>query len=123
MTWTTVSNTTSYALYRRDPGQSTWTLWNSFVQGTTTDDTVAIPGVTYEYSVRACNQWGCGNHSAMDTGWAANTALAPPNSVSASLGTFDDRIVVNWSSVAGATSYNVLIIPSVGLTIQHQCCG
>ncbi|WP_223788753.1 fibronectin type III domain-containing protein [Marinicella meishanensis] len=123
VTWSAVSDASSYALYRRDPGQSSWTPWNTNIQGTTSDDTAAIPGLSYEYSVRACNQWGCGNHSALDTGFAANTALQPPSTVTATQGTFDDRIVVNWSAVAGATSYNVTIIPTTGLPYNINVTG
>lgn len=123
ITWSAVTDASFYALYRRDPGQSTWTPWTTSIQGLSSDDTAAIPGVTYEYSVRACNQWGCGNHSAMDSGYAANTALQPPSNVNATLGTYDDRIVVSWSPVAGATSYNVTIIPTTGLPYNINVTG
>ncbi len=123
ITWTAVSDATSYALYRRHLGTTPWDLWNSFVQGTTTDDTAAIPGITYEYSVRACNQWGCGNYSLVDTGWAANTTLPPPAAVAASQGVYDDRIVVSWTSVAGATSYNVTVYPTTGAPYSINATG
>jgi len=128
ITWNGVSNVIAYALYRRNPGEADWTLWNSSLYDTTTDDTIPVPGVIHEYAVKACNQWGCSDYSPTDTGYAA--LLTPPSWINATQGVFEDRVRITWSPAPGATSYLLFIIPTepgqlpytatvVGTTYDH----
>ncbi|MCD5408651.1 fibronectin type III domain-containing protein, partial [Candidatus Bipolaricaulota bacterium] len=78
------------------------------------DDTGITPNVVYWYvywyKVRACNAAGCSAQSAPDSGYAQSaTAGAPPTpvNVSASDGTYTDRVRVTWDAAPGADRYEV----------------
>ena len=68
------------------------------------DDISATPGILYYYWVTACSSAGCSDFSISDTGWRK---LLPPNNVTASDGTYADKIVVSWDSSVGTTSYEI----------------
>ena len=114
VSWNPVPNADDYIVYRRVNGTSTWsqtgfpTLSPPFY-----DSYFIVPGEIYEYSVKSRNQWGWSEFSTdTDTGYAGG--LAPPNGVSASQGTFLDRVRVTWSAVPGATGYLVARAPDGG---------
>ncbi len=67
------------------------------------------PVASFSYRVRACNAAGCGVGSTADTGSAGSAVAVPaaPLGVSASDGTFSDRVRVTWSAVADAVFYEV----------------
>jgi hypothetical protein len=72
-------------------------------------DTSAVAGTTYYYWVKACNSAGCSGFSASDSGYRATevTKPSPPADISASDGTYTDKVQVSWTASAGATSYQV----------------
>jgi len=80
-----------------------------FLSGSPYDDTSAVAGTTYYYWVKACNSAGCSGFSASDTGYRASGTTPPsaPTGVSASDGSFIDKVQVSWSASAGATYYQV----------------
>ncbi len=65
-------------------------------------DTSGTPGKTYRYGVRARNDAGFGGISNI-----LGTRLLAVPSVSASDGTYEDLILVQWSTVEGATGYRL----------------
>jgi len=77
------------------------------------DDTTAVPGTSYSYTVRAsCTPGGLTSTSSADTGYRLGSPSAP-SAVAASDGTFADRIRVtftapNQSSQCSSVSYDVL---------------
>jgi V8-like Glu-specific endopeptidase/fibronectin type 3 domain-containing protein len=60
-------------------------------------------GRVYHYWVEACNSHGCGATS-YDTGWIG---LSAPTGLTASDGTYTDKIHLYWNAVTGVTHYNV----------------
>jgi hypothetical protein len=98
VTWPAVSNATYYQVYRNG------TVVRSTVIGTTYNDASATALVVYTYQVKACNPSGCSDLSPSDTGFRA---IGPPASVTASDGTYFDRVAVSWPAASGATSYEV----------------
>jgi hypothetical protein len=105
VTWNSSSGATSYHVHRATTAGGTKTDLGS-TAGTSFDDFTATPGTTYYYWVTACNDDGCSDFSAYDTGYR----LAPPSApsgVAASDGTFTDKVQVSWNASAGATSYQV----------------
>lgn len=80
---------------------------DSWLSGSSFDDTTAIPGKTYYYFVKSSrygNGWRAGDFSASDAG---SREISPPEDVEASDGQYSDRIVIKWSSCYGATHYKV----------------
>ncbi len=106
VSWSSVSGATSYQVFRCT-SSSTSSCGAGFTDSASPyDDYAAAPGVTYFYRVKACNTAGCSGYSSYNTGYR----LAPPatpSTPSASDGSYTDRVRVSWSSVSGATSYQV----------------
>lgn len=121
VSWTAITGATSYMAYRSETLSGIKTPAQGF---TTTSlsgiDTWATPGLTYYYWVKACNNTNCGDFNAAETGWRKPAAPT----VTASDGTFTDKVDVSWTASTGATSYVVYRsetlsgekIPTIGLT-------
>jgi fibronectin type 3 domain-containing protein len=105
VTWGSVAGSTSYQLYRATSAGGTKGLLGN-PPGTSYSDTTAVAGTTYYYWVKACNTCVCGDLSAYDDGCRCSIASVPAN-VHASDGSYSDKVQVTWSSVAGATYYEV----------------
>ena len=102
--WTTSSGATSYQVYRNTSDSSSGATQIGAPATTSYDDTTATPGTTYYYFVKACNTGGCSNFSASDSGYRAMSA---PVGVTASDGTYTDKIQASWTASSGADSYQV----------------
>ena len=102
--WSGVREADSYSVYRGDPKGR-----KPKVIGTTTEtsfaDSTGTPGQTYLYSVKANNEYGSSDFSASDPG---HRVILPPQGVSASDGTYTDKVQITWAPVDGVTSYEVL---------------
>ncbi len=114
VSWNPVPNADYYIVSRRTHPAGTWTFWSHALYAPIFYDySWIVPGEIYEYAVSAVNQWGWGFVSTdTDTGYAGG--LTPPNGVTASQGTFLDRVRVTWDAVSGATGYLVARAPDDG---------
>lgn len=106
LTWNAASWATSYEAYRSTSYTGTRTLMG-YPVGTAWLDTSVVPGTTYWYWLKACNARGCSDYSLGDSGYARIPIPAIPTGLSASDGTYTDRVELTWASVSGATSYKV----------------
>lgn len=106
VTWNEVPGATRYEIYRDTSAGGIFPL-----RGTSDtpsfDDTDVIPGRTYWYRVRACNPSGCSVLSAADSGYAEPVIPDTPSGVSATDGTYEDRVQVSWNEVSGAATYEI----------------
>ena len=100
VTWNASSAATYYEVYRGTPA---WHAWWSSLTIRTYDDFAASPGVEYLYGVKACCGLGCSSVGYTDTGVRAMT----PPTVSASDGTYTDKVRVTWTASTNATRYIV----------------
>ena len=66
--------------------------------------------------MKASNSYGTSGFSAYNTGYCQGTAPPAPTGVSASDGTYTDKVRVTWNSDSGATSYTVYRATSSGGT-------
>ncbi len=107
VTWSAVSGSPYYRVARADTATGAATDLGTWQTARTYDDSTASPGVTYFYFVQAATNGSGDNVSASSTGALGWRALTPPGGVSASDGTFADRVVVTWGAVPGATHYRV----------------
>lgn len=102
ITWTDQSDGSSqFRIYRRTSGSSgSYTQLGTTPAGAVSyDDMTAQNGVTYEYCVAAVSGAVEESVRVCDTG--GRGTLAPPEDVAATVGTYDDRVVVSWSISAG----------------------
>ena len=98
LTWTGVTGATGYTVYR--DGMAAASLGDV----STWDDTAPGDYAEHTYTVRADNALGQSVDSAADTGYLG---LAAPTGLSASDGTYTDRIHLTWTQSSGATGYEV----------------
>jgi len=103
--WTSVSGATVYQIFRNTTDDlSTATKIAGGVTGTMYNDSSAVPGQTYYYWVRGRSPTAIGLYS----GFASAVAtVGAPASVSASNGTIADGILVSWTAVYYAPSYQI----------------
>ncbi|HHV06167.1 MAG TPA: peptidoglycan DD-metalloendopeptidase family protein [Anaerolineaceae bacterium] len=106
VSWNEVAWATSYKVYRADSETGTKTEIGQSFNGIY-DDNTAVPGTIYWYFVRACGVSGCSNYSLGDSGYALLTIPIIPTNVTATDGTYVDRVEINWSSSPWATSYQI----------------
>ncbi|MBO5066339.1 MAG: leucine-rich repeat protein [Clostridia bacterium] len=100
--WKKVDNATSYNIYRRGAGQTTWTKLGSTTNLWYVDNTVInANGNYYRYSVSA----NTGFNSGFDTNGLTIKRLANPQLLTAVSST--SGITVKWSQINGTTGYYV----------------
>ncbi len=108
--WSSVQSATSYTLYRgtSDAGYNT-----SIADLTTTsyDDTNALRGTIYYYWVKAVAPIDESHFGGPDTGYRN---FAPPSGVTASDGTYTDKVRVTWFGSANASRYQIWRTPTTG---------
>ena len=107
VTWTASAIATSYAVYRATYPYNSFAASLGATTGTAYNDTTATPGVRYYYWVKASNAYGTSGFSAYGTGSRSYGTPPPPTNVSASDGTYMDKVQVTWTASAMATSYAV----------------
>jgi PKD repeat protein len=122
--WNASAGATNYHVYRNTTNNSNTATDLGSVTSAGADDFSAVAGTTYWYWVKAFNALGGSPFSSPDTGYRATgvvptptpTPVGPtpsptpsgppaPTGVSASDGTYSDRVRVSWNPSAGATGY------------------
>ena len=114
ITWNSVSGASYYRVYRATSSGGSKTALGSWQSSTLYDDTSANPGTTYYYFVKAATSSSGSNasdYSTYDPGWRK---LSPPTGVSATDGTYTDKVRILWNSVSGASYYHVYRATSSG---------
>lgn len=108
VSWSSVTGATSYQVGRCEQAGSTPSVTLGSATSLSYKDTTAVPGVTYKYFVRAVA-------SACTSGWSASAtgsrSVPMPENLTASDGTYTDRILVTWPALSGATSYELMRAP------------
>lgn len=110
VSWTAVSNATAYEVYRNTANNSSAaTKLNPDATVSPFDDATVAVDTTYYYWVKAKNDAGSSEFSAPDSGYASSS-LTPPSApayLSATKGTFSDRVQISWTTVSNASSYEI----------------
>jgi len=125
ITWSPVPGANRYEVHRATARDGTYELIGETTTPTYDDRDVTV-GTTYWYKVRAWNVLGYGPFSEPDSGYAAaaggggggggGTAQLPgqPRNLSATDGTYSDKVVITWSAATGAKRYEVWRAPADG---------
>ena len=104
VSWNSSIHTTYYEVYRNTTNTSSGATLIGSPPAAVYTDASATSGVTYWYFVKACNIGGCSGFSTSDSGY---WRLAAPTGVSATDGTYADKVRVSWVASPGADSYEV----------------
>jgi fibronectin type 3 domain-containing protein len=104
--WPGVSGASGYKVYRSEYSSSGYSLIETIYNGSTTE-TSDDPGDTevYYYKVKAFDAYGDSVFSDYDAG--SIEELDTPTGLTASNGTYRDRVALDWFSVSGASGYRV----------------
>ena len=108
VTWSASPGATSYTVYR---STSLYNWATKTALGTTSntayDDSTASVMKNYYYWVKASNAYGTSGFSGSNAGYRSDGRPPAPTNVSASDGTYMDKVEVTWTVSPGATSYTV----------------
>ncbi len=108
LSWSAAAGASYYAVARYDSSAEDWKILTSRHTGTEYADSSAPTG-TNHYAVLAGNNFGRSEWSdAVEVSTGGGGSPSAAASVSASQGTFKDRIELSWSAVPGATGYFVV---------------
>lgn len=107
--WNAVTGAAGYDVWRNTANDTTSAvkIFSTGTGVTSGEDTGAIPGTTYYYWAKAKNSCGTSGFSVADTGFSGCVVPVGPSSVSASDGTYSNKVTISWSGVTGATGYDV----------------
>ena len=100
--WNAVIDAVKYNVYRRQGGQTAWSLVGT-TTGTSLMDTKVTSGIYYVYSVRAYNS--AGSYSDFDT--TKTITIQPVTAPTAVATNLTNGVQVKWNASAGTTKYNV----------------
>ena len=104
ITWSNVPYALAYNIYRGETNETAIATLLGTSSSNVYFDTTVIPGVKYYYWIKATAVVGNSELSNRDSGYAK---LTQPTNISATDGDYNDKVVVTWSNVFGATTYNV----------------
>lgn len=114
VTWGSVSGASSYEVLRSPTNEIYGAEKEYFtVSGTTFDDTNAVPGIVYNYSVRTLSPMSTSDFAGPDTGYRK---LQKITDVAASDGTSLDAVEISWTKAEGAVKYKVWRSASTGIS-------
>ncbi len=106
LSWLAVPDATSYKVYRSDSSGGAFTLLSASLTASYTDSTSGF-GNAYYYKVTTLVgtvEGQAGNEAA---GWGKQPAPVQVTGLTASQGTYYDKVTVSWSSATGALNYDV----------------
>ena len=107
LTWEAVELATFYRIFRYEAEEGDYgQIGETRITGYVDDVGLGNTGRWYWYKVAACNEAGCGPLSDPVRGYAGKPPA--PTGVQASDGDYNDRIVIVWEPVPGATEYDVV---------------
>jgi thermolysin len=107
--WNSVATATGYKIWRSVDNHSQNASCLGTINALVYLDTSVIYGNMYYYWVQAINDSGESALSSADSGYCGviSSELAAPANVTASDGTFTEKILVTWNAVNNATQYEV----------------
>ncbi|NLE67746.1 MAG: PQQ-binding-like beta-propeller repeat protein [Lentisphaerae bacterium] len=110
LTWSPVDSAEAYSVWRSTGGDSAGAVYLGNASGPSHADSNVTAEILYCYWVKATNSYGESAFSAGAWGWTGGTNGAPPvapDNLTASAGTYFDRIRLSWDTVDGAIGYTL----------------
>ena len=110
LSWTPVANAIGYEVYRAYPEEDEYELVG-LSANTYFEDTGVFQDTAYNYKITSVSEFAVSEKSeGTATGFATVTKVSVPVKVSgltASVGLYSDRIVLNWQAISNANGYIV----------------
>ncbi len=109
ISWSSVSGATSYELWRSTSSSWGYSKVRSASSSRSYTDNGRSPNTRYYYKVKACNSAGCADLGSAGSGTTKTAPVVKPSSSpTPSVSVIDhDSLNISWSSVSGATSYEL----------------
>ncbi len=109
VTWPAVAYALGYQVWRNTASNTASATKLGSATATTYDDTTAVKETTYYYWVKATNATSVSAFGTPDTGVRKEDTPTPaaPTGLTASQGTYSNRVALSWSASAYAASYEV----------------
>ncbi|MBI3985991.1 MAG: VCBS repeat-containing protein [Lentisphaerae bacterium] len=112
LTWSAGTNATGFTVWRNATNNTDTAARIGSATSAAYDDTTAIAGTIYYFWVKATNIAGASAFSGSDSGYiqappSPSAELAAPTGLSASDGTYTDKVAVSWAAVSNAGGYEV----------------
>ena len=107
VTWTAVSGALSYEVFRNQFANAAGSISIGTVTSPSFEDTTLNRGVVYYYAVKVNTANGSSGFSLWNNGSTTTPLPLPPDILSATLGDFSNRVVLNWNAGPNATSYSI----------------
>jgi len=107
VSWAGIAGASHYRVHRTAAGSGVTNDVSPWIAGTSLDDSTVLPGVTNYYFAQAAIDGSGGRASALGTGDMGWRALAAPEGVTASKGTFTNQVQIAWDPAQGAGAYRV----------------
>jgi hypothetical protein len=111
--WNDVTGECAYQIYRSTANNSAAAQWLALIPADVTcfDDFNVVPGIIYYYWVRALTcapgTYYYSNFTPAETGYVQATVPPVPTGVTASDGTYTNKVLVDWNDVTGETGYQI----------------
>ncbi len=109
VTWNGTVNATGYQVWRNTASSSGTAIKIGQTTATTYDDNTAVKEVTYYYWVKSMNIASISDFGASDIGIRKEDTPVPnaPSGLTASQGTYSDKVALTWAASAYAAKYEV----------------
>lgn len=107
ISWNAVIGATYYRVYRAASLTGVKTALGNWQSGTSYDDSSATPGKDYYYWVKGSPTSDGARSTGFSSPDAGRRKLSAPTGISASDGSYRDKVRITWNAAAGATHYRI----------------
>ena len=106
VSWQKSDRATYYEVYRNTINTNPALLEGNQILPPYDDDSAGV-GVIYYYWIKACNSTGCSDYSSYDRGFRSTVIPPTPTVLSASDGTYTDKVQIVWDGNSFAEFYEL----------------
>ena len=111
VSWNAVTGASGYEVYRSDNYSSVLAT----VSTTTYNDTAATAGTSYKYKIKSVCANSTSGFSSESSNGVKPLVVLPPTGVTASYGTYTDKVTINWVHAASRDTYTLYYKDSGGV--------
>ena len=113
VSWNVVAGASSYEVYRSDNSYSSALVTG--ISTTTYNDTTATAGTFYKYKIKSVCTNSTSAFSLESLNGVKPLVVLPPTGVTASYGTYTDKVTINWVHAASGDTYTLYYKDSAGV--------
>jgi len=113
VSWNAVTGASGYEVYRSDNSYSS--ALATGINTTTYNDTAATAGTSYKYKIKSVCANSTSGFSSESSNGVKPLLVLPPTGVTASYGTFTDKVTINWVHATLRDTYKLYYKDSGGV--------